>query len=87
MPAAPRPGTTLRQEFSLGNAEDLARYESKNASIKVKYGSFSNVLKTLETTPVEPSARENKYYVSGIGNVLTVDLETGEREELISLKR
>jgi hypothetical protein len=43
------------------------------------------VSKSQETTPLEPDALENKYYAPGVGNVLTVDLVTGERDELISI--
>lgn len=87
MPASPRVGVTYRQEFALGEAEDLARTVSLGETVRVPFGAFRNVLKTLETTPLEPEARENKYYARGIGNVLTVDLETGERDELVSVRR
>ena len=30
-------------------------------------------------------ALEDKYYAPGVGNVLTVDLVTGERDELVSI--
>jgi hypothetical protein len=49
-------------------------------------GTFRNVLKTFEFTPLEPKAKENKYYAPGVGNVLTIDLATGEREELVSFR-
>jgi len=39
----------------------------------------------LETTPLEPDARENKYYAAGVGNVLTVDLETGDKIKLVKI--
>lgn len=83
MPAAPRPGVTYRQEFLLADAEDVARVEALGTRVSVPYGTFRNALKTLESTPLEPGLRENKYYVPGVGNVLTVDLDTGEREELV----
>jgi hypothetical protein len=53
----------------------------------VPFGAFHDALKTLELTPLEPGLKENKYYVPHVGNVLTVDLVTGEREELVSVKR
>ena len=34
---------------------------------------------------LEPTASENKYYVADVGNVLTVDLVTGERSELTQI--
>jgi hypothetical protein len=87
MPATPRPGATYRQEFALGEAEDLARVESLGERVQVPYGTFTNALKTFEVTPLEPDAKENKYYAPGVGQVLVVDLETGAREELVSVKR
>ena len=51
----------------------------------VPYGSFSNCLKTKETSPLEPDALENKFYAPGVGNVRTVDLVTGEILDLINI--
>lgn len=87
MPARPRPGTAYRQEFALGEAEDLARVESLGEHVDVPYGAFRKTLKTLEFTPLEPGARENKYYAPGVGLVLAVNRETGEREELVRIRR
>ena len=38
---------------------------------------------TREFTPLEPDAREDKYYAPDIGMILSVDRENGERLELI----
>jgi hypothetical protein len=40
---------------------------------------------TKETETLDPEALEHKYYAAGVGNVLTVDLVTGERLELIRI--
>lgn len=85
MTAHPSVGDFYRQEFSLNNAEDNALTLDLNASVTVPYGTFTHCLKSLETTPLEPDAREDKFYAPGVGNVLTVDLETGERSELVSV--
>jgi hypothetical protein len=85
MKAHPAPGDFYRQEFSLGNAEDYAETLNLNSRVIVPYGRFDNCLKSQETTPLEPDALEDKYYTPGVGNVLTVDLVTGERDELISI--
>ncbi len=85
MKAHPEVGDFYRQEFSLNNAEDFAETINLHASVKVPYGTFDDCLKSLETTPLEPDAREEKFYARGIGNVLAVDLETGERDELVSI--
>ncbi|MFL6596366.1 MAG: hypothetical protein ACJ8KF_00165 [Chthoniobacterales bacterium] len=81
----PAPGDFYRQEFSLGNAEDYAETLNLNSRVVVPYGRFNDCLKSQETTPLEPDALEDKYYAPGVGNVLTVDRVTGERDELISI--
>jgi hypothetical protein len=86
MLAAPTPGKGYRQEFELADAEDVARVVSLGQSVTVPFGTFHNALKTLEFTPLEPGLYENKYYVPGVGNVKTVDLDTGETEVLVSVK-
>jgi len=85
MKAQPAVGDFYRQEFSLANAEDEAETVGLNASVTVPYGSFQHCLRSEETTPLEPEALEAKFYASGIGNVLTVDEETGERCELVQI--
>ena len=85
MKAHPAVGDFYRQEFSLNNAEDFGETIGLNASVMVPYGTFSHCLKSLETTPLEPDAMEDKFYAPGVGNVLTVDLVTGERDELVSI--
>ena len=85
MKAHPAPGDFYRQEFSLGNAEDYAETLNLTSRVVVPYGRFNNCLKSEETTPLEPDALEDKYYARGVGNVLTVDLVTGERDELVSI--
>ena len=85
MKAHPAVGDFYRQEFSLNNAEDFGQTIDLNASATVPYGTFTHCLKSLETTPLEPDAREDKFYAPGVGNVLTVDLVTGERDELFSI--
>jgi hypothetical protein len=87
MPASPRPGVTYRQEVAFGEAEDLGRIESLGETVRVPAGTFRRTLKTFDFTPLEPEVRENKHYAPGVGLVLTVDLVTGEREELVSVRR
>jgi len=46
---------------------DRAEIVSVTETLKVPAGAFSNVLKTEETTPLEPLAKEAKYYAAGVG--------------------
>jgi hypothetical protein len=71
-----------RQEFLLDTAEDMAEVVGTNESVTVTYGSFNHCLKTKETSPLEPDAMENKFYASGVGLLLIIDLVSGERLEL-----
>ena len=44
----------------------------------------SECLQTLEGSPLEPDVAEYKYYKAGTGLTLEVDLENGDRTELVS---
>jgi hypothetical protein len=87
MKAHPAIGDFYRQEFSLNNAEDFAETRSLTQTVQVPAGTFHNCLKSKETTPLETDLLEYKYYAPGVGNVLTVDARTGEREELVRIRR
>ena len=86
MPAAPpEEGVLFRQEFLLGDAEDVAEMISLGHSVEVPYGSFDDCLKSLEFTPLEPDAFEFKYYAPGLGLVLEENPEDEEKVELVDI--
>ena len=87
MKAHPAIGDFYRQEFSLANAEDFAETVSLTETVTVPAGTFHNCLKSQETTPLETDLLEHKFYAPGVGNVLTVDATTGDREELVRIRR
>lgn len=89
MPAAPRVGDSYRQENAPGVAEDAAEITALDGSACVPFEQrcFDRLLVTLETSALEPDARETKSYARGIGQVAGKDLETGERDELVSIAR
>lgn len=82
----PEPGDVYRQEFLLNEAEDMARVASLGETVTVHYGTFEDCLVTLEWTPLEPGVFERKFYAPGVGLVLEVNVETGERLELWDIK-
>ena len=86
MPGAPRVGDLYRQEYLLGEAEDLFELLSLNQSVTVPYGSFSHCLKTEDFSPIEPENEELKFYAPGIGRVLEIDVQTGERNRLVAIE-
>jgi len=94
MEATPAVGDFYRQEFDLRNAEDFAEVVSLNETVTIPCGAaqgctgtgtYDHALKTLETTPLEPDLHENKFYASGIGNLSTVNVDTGEKSELVMI--
>src|SRR5215475_13031190 len=87
MKAHPAVGDFYRQEFSVDNAEDFAETLSLTETVTVPAGTFHNCLKSQETTPLETDLLEKKFYAPGVGNVLTVDATTGDREELVRIRR
>lgn len=72
-----------RQEFLLGEAEDMALVTDTEAEEEVL--GHTGTLETDEWTPIEPDVHENKYYASGTGLILETNQETGERVELIDI--
>jgi hypothetical protein len=88
MPANPKVGMAYRQEFYKGHAEDNGAVLGTDEMVEVPYKQFSSALMTKETNGIEPDALELKFYVRGIGNVLSLDVSGGSaREELVSIKK
>jgi hypothetical protein len=88
MKASPQAGNIYRQEFLLGEAEDLAEVLSLTGAETVPAASCNNgCLITKDFTPLDPGAIENKYYARGIGLILEVNPETGARVELVQIIR
>jgi hypothetical protein len=87
MKAHPTAGDLYRQEFSLGVAEDMGQVLSLNATAAVPAGSFDHCLQTKDFSPLEPDALEQKFYAPGVGSVLEIDKNTGERLELVRIEK
>jgi len=87
MKAHPAVGDFYRQEFSLNNAEDFAQTLSVDEVVTLRTRTFNHCLKSEETTPLEPDLLEDKFYAPGVGNILTVDVNTGARSELVRIIR
>ena len=91
----PEAGVAHRQEFALGEAEDIVQYVSLNAAPSAEEGGDvegfecapDRCLQTFDFAPIDPASTEFKYYLPGTGFVLAVAFEdgelTGEREELV----
>ncbi|HEU5455994.1 MAG TPA: hypothetical protein VFU85_09960, partial [Nocardioides sp.] len=85
MPAQPRVGDGYQQENSPGLAEDRAEVLSVDESVNVEFGSFTDVVQTEDTSPLEPGLVEHKYYAPGVGLILEQTVLGGaERLELVA---
>jgi len=67
MPGLPLVSSKYPQELAPKVAMDRAEIISVNETLKTPAGEFKDVLKILETTPLESGAREYKYYTAGVG--------------------
>jgi hypothetical protein len=88
LPGDPAVGSTYRQEYLEGEAEDAAEVLSLDEKVEVPFGRFDGVLMTKDFTPLEPDLLEHKFYARGVGPVLAVTVSGGkDREELVDFKR
>ena len=84
LPLEPVVGDVFRQEFAQTDAEDVIEILAIDASETAPGGSCSGAcLMTRDFTPLEPGAEENKFYAPGIGLIVEIDTETGDRVELV----
>ncbi|RMD81182.1 MAG: hypothetical protein D6815_12415 [Candidatus Dadabacteria bacterium] len=85
MEANPAVGDFYRQEFLLGDAEDVAEVLSVTGEETVPAASCQGqCVVTKDTSPLEPDVVEHKYYAPGIGVILEKDPTTGARNELVA---
>jgi hypothetical protein len=71
MPAMQVIGASYAQEVAPGVAEDMAQIVALGESLTVPAGTYTDTLRTLEWTPLEPGHEDSKFYIRGIG--LAVD--------------
>ena len=89
MKAKPRVGDSYRQEYYVGEAEDMAEVLTLDAAglndaVDVPYGSFENVLLTKDWAPVEPNVLEHKYYARDVG-LIGAEKVVGGSEDQVEL--
>ncbi len=76
------------QEVSYGEAADVIEILAIAASESAPGGECTHAcLQTLDFTPLDAEANENKYYAAGIGLIVEIDLNTGDRVELIEFSQ
>jgi hypothetical protein len=67
MPGMPLLKARYYQEIAPKVAMDRAEITGLDETLTTPAGRFTGVLRTLETTPLEPLARESKLYAPGVG--------------------
>jgi hypothetical protein len=88
LPGDPKPGLSYRQEYYKGEAEDSAEVLRLDAKATVPFGTYDRVLRTRETTALEPNLIEEKFYARGVGPVLARTVSGGsDREVLLSFEK
>ena len=95
--AYPAAGDYHRQEYALGEAEDIIQYVDVATAPSADEGGDNpafpcgpdKCLQTFDFAPIDPESTEYKYYLPGTGFVLAASMEdgelTGEREELVCI--
>ena len=68
-------GSRYMHEVAQDVAMDRAHIISMNNKVETPAGAFENVLKIRETTILEPSDREFKYYAEGVGRIQDAHLK------------
>ena len=69
MPAEPAVGDAFRQEYYVGEAEDMFEIIEVGGSTEVPVGMFEDVITTEDWTPLEPEVIEEKQYAPGVGKL------------------
>ncbi len=69
LPGEPAVGARYYQEVAPEVAMDRAEVLSVSETYETPAGKFEKVLKTLETTPLEPAERSIKHYAPGVGPI------------------
>jgi hypothetical protein len=88
MLAEPTVGTKYRQEYYEGEAEDVGKVLATDESVTGPTGSYDRVVKTEDTTPLEPDVLEHKWYAPGVGVVQERDISGGdEKVTLVKITR
>ena len=85
MKAHPAIGDYFRQEFVLEQGEDVEEVIGLNESVTVPAGAFTQCVKVQETTALEPDTIVHDFYAPGIGPVLSIEMPSNERLELVRI--
>jgi hypothetical protein len=86
MKGNPTVGDRYRQEFRPGEAEDMAKVLQVHATKHVPGGSFTNVVVTDDSDPLNPDKIDEKSYGPGVGLIYSKRIRSGHHEEMSYVK-
>jgi hypothetical protein len=75
MAGSPKPAMKYYQELAPGVAMDRAEVVSLDETCETPAGTFSNCLKVKESSALDPSESEYKYYAPNVGLIQDEDLK------------
>ncbi|MBC8046973.1 MAG: hypothetical protein H7Y00_09280 [Fimbriimonadaceae bacterium] len=79
-------GRGYKQEDYPGHAQDRAKVISTTETVTIGLGTFTNCVKTEETSPLAPGELAVKYYAPGIGQIYSETVIGGEEsQELVGM--
>ena len=69
IPSKPTVGQKYYQEIAPGVGQDRAEVLSVSETVVTPAGRFENCIHTMETSPIEKSLKDHKWYAPGVGEV------------------
>ena len=78
LPHDPQPSTANRMEYSKGVAEDQGWVVQRLGRVNTPGGRFTDVVRSLEWSRMEPRVISQKFYAAGLGIVEERDLAAGQ---------
>lgn len=80
MPAAPELGMSYAQEIAADqDAWDHASHVAEGETITVPEGEYTDTVRTIEWSPIEPDEISRKVYAAGVGMIIDNAIELTER--------
>jgi hypothetical protein len=77
MPADPNVSDATRQEYYRGEAEDMGWVVQTGITREVPFGSFDDVIRVLEWSPLEPEVVGQKFFAPDVGIISEEALSGG----------
>jgi hypothetical protein len=87
MLAQPHVGDVYRNEYYVGEAEDLSKVIALDGTLTVPLGAFEATVTTEDWTPLEPSQLERKVYAPGVGLIAEGPVDDPLAIELVEFRK